>query len=244
VTSKEEIDMFIFETEGHLQKSRDEIQKFVDNPKDIKPLEELLFSFQALKALSPMVGLNNLSKYCFYFESLLRNAKDTKTTTKKTDDLINIIFDCFEVLDSVLNKVKNGNLEDINDELLKDQKVILDDYESEYEITFINPIPLDEIKTVISDSQNNKFYKIHIKIPETCKFKKVRLYFIFRALNKIGQICWSNPEPLKLESLDSEEFEFEFEFEIYFISHEGIAQEEIAQVLDEILEIEKKSLQQ
>ncbi|MFX1257123.1 MAG: hypothetical protein ACFFAN_04655 [Promethearchaeota archaeon] len=240
MVTKEEIDMFLFETEGHIQKCKEEIRKFEDNPKDKKSLEELYFSFQALKALAPMVGFNNLSKYCFYFESLLKNAKDTKATTKKADDLVNLILDCLDILDSVLNNVKNGNLEDIKDELLNNQKVLLNNYESEYEITFINPIPLEEIKTVISDSKNKKFYKIYIRIPETCKFKKVRLYFIFRALSKIGHICWSDPQPMMLESLDSEEFEFEFEFDIYFISHEGIVQEEITQVLDEILEIEKK----
>lgn len=232
--SNEEIKMFIYETENHIKKSERELLKFEENPKDKKPLEQLYYSFQALKALSPMLGLTNLSKYCYFFESQLEKAKDMKTVIKKVREFTDMIFNCLDILKSVLDRAKKGDIKDIEEEFLIDQKEIMERIRSEYEITFIKPLDLSQIEAIINE-RKNFFYRIEIKIQETCKFKKVRLYIIFRALNKIGQICWSNPEPMILENA-----EFELEFEIFFISQKN--RNDINDILEEILEIEKKTI--
>ena len=232
MASKEEIEMFVAEAESHIQKGEKDILKFEKNPDDIKLLEALYFGFQALKGLTAAIGLDKVSKFCLHFESLLNKAKVSKTSIKKANEFVNLIFESLNVLRSVVDRVKKGEIKDIDDDILQDLKDTLEDLDSEYDITFINPIPLEKVQSIIDDTQNI-FYKIYVLIESTCKFKKVRLYFIFRALNKLGQICWSNPDPDILER-----GEFDLDFEIYFISLKK--NEVITQTLDEILEIENK----
>ncbi|MFX1393169.1 MAG: Hpt domain-containing protein, partial [Promethearchaeota archaeon] len=232
MATKEEIEMFVVEAEGHIQKGEKDILKFEKNPDDKKLIQDLFFGFQALKGLTSTIGLDKVSKFCLHFESLLGKAKENKGSMKKTSEFVNLIYESYDILHSVIERVKKGELKDIDDEILNNLKDTLEDFDSEYEITFINPIPPDEVQSTISDSKNN-FYKIYVRIAETCRFKKVRLYFIFRALNKIGQICWSSPDPDILER-----GEFDLDFEIYFISQKN--NEEVAQNLEEILEIENK----
>lgn len=105
------------------------------------------------------------------------------------------------------------------------------DFQSENTISFIRPIPLKRIKSITSD-ESKFFYKLNILIQSTCKFKKVRLFIILRALNEQGKLCWSNPEPDILQNGI-----FDFDFDIYFISKKK--QNEIVQVLETILEIDK-----
>ena len=76
-------------------------------------------------------------------------------------------------------------------------------------------------------------YKIYVRLHPTCILKRVRLFIIFRALDELGQICFTNPEAQALESGD-----FKLEFEIYYISQKN--EKEILKALDEILEIENK----
>ncbi len=230
MVNQEEIEMFIGEAESHVQNAERIILNFEDNPKNKKSLDELNYTFQALKALAPMVGFNNLSMYCLYYESIVETAKDPNKNMSSINEFIEIICESLEFLHSVINRVKEGDMKDVDPITLNDQKSTLDNFKSEYKITFIKPIEIEEIDT-ISDDKKNKFYKIHIQISETCKFKRVRLFFIFRALNNIGHICWSNPNPTILENAD-----FEFDFEIFFISHSK--SEEIEWILDEILEID------
>ena len=61
----------------------------------------------------------------------------------------------------------------------------LDKFESEYKIEFIKPLSIKGLESLVND-KNNVFYKIYILIRESCKFKKVRMFFILRALNELG----------------------------------------------------------
>ncbi|MBD3256008.1 MAG: hypothetical protein GF383_13010 [Candidatus Lokiarchaeota archaeon] len=235
MVSEDEIEMFAQEVEAHLTKAEDEIIKFEKDIKNRKPIQELYYSIQALKALTPMVGLNNLSKLCNQYELILEKNKDPKNKIDKIDKFINLIFDFLELFRLILEKVKKGIIEDINEDRLTNFNQNIEDYESEYDITFINPIPLTKIDSFVYDHGYN-FYKVSVEIKESCKFKKVRLYFIFRALNNAGRICWSNPEPEILENA-----EFEFKFEVYYASKES--KQHVVEKLEEILEIKEKLIE-
>jgi len=232
--SEDEFKMFIAESEALLYRGEEQVLKFEENPKDSEPIQELYYSFYSLKGYSSNIGLDNVSKLCHRIESFLEKAKHSITSIKRTNEFINLMFEILDVLRSVVDNVKKREIKDIDSLLLNDLKRSFDNFESEFEITFIYPIPSEKADEIITD-ENNHFYKIFIKLVSTCKFKKVRLFVIFRALNQIGHVCWSNPVPALLEKAD-----FELDFEIYFISKEE--REEINHILEEILEIESKNV--
>jgi len=230
VSSKEDIKLFISESEDLIQKTEEEIFKIEEKPDDIKPIQALFFTFHTLKGLTAMAGFDNLSKFCHHFESFLDNAKEKRIPLSKRSDFVDMLFESLDVLRSVLKRVREGDMSDIDATFVKDIKDSFETFENEYDITFIQTLSIDEISQ-IANQKHKKTYKIYIRLEETCVFKKVRLFIIFRALNEKGKICWTNPAPETLEKATLKN-----EFEIFFISTKN--KSEISHVIDEILEIE------
>lgn len=232
MASKEDMQLFINESEDLIQKVEDEVLKLEENPRNKKPIQELFFAFHTLKGLTAMAGFDNASKFCHFLEDFLNKAKNNKVSSEKIRNFTSIFFESLDVLRTVVSRVKKGDNTDIDIKFLEEIKETFEDFDTEFEITFIKPIPQNKIKQTIS-VKNKKFYKIYIRLQATCVFKKVRLFIIFRALNDVGQICYSKPEPRLLEIGN-----FDRDFEIYYITQKTSSQ--ISQILEEILEIDNK----
>lgn len=232
MASKEDMKLFINEADEYINRVEQEILNLEERPGNNKPIQELYFIFHTLKGLTAMVGLDNVSKFCHNFETLLDRTKDMKISKKRSEEIVNLMFESLDVLRSVLRNAKEGDLKDITSRVVTELQESFEEVESDYQITFIHQIQLGKIDSVITKKEN-KFYSIKVWIKSTCVFKKVRLFIIFRALNNIGKICWSKPDPNVLEAGD-----IDLEFEVYYISDKKAT--EITKVLDEILEIENK----
>ncbi len=230
MSSKEDIKLFISEAEDLIQKTEEEIFKLEDKPEDLKPIQGLFFTFHTLKGLTAMAGFVNLSKFCHHFESFLENAKKKKIQVSKRTDFIDMLFESIDVLRNVIKRVKDGDMTDIEKGFVEDIRDSFESFENEYDISFIQSLNLEEIAEFLKQKQNKSF-KIYIRLEETCVFKKVRLFIIFRALNEIGKICWTNPAPETLEKANLKN-----EFEIFFLTEK--TKKDISDVIDEILEIE------
>lgn len=230
MSSKDDMKLFISEAEDLIQKTEEAILLLEENPENPKPVKELFFTFHTLKGLTAMAGFDNLSKFCHHFESFLENAKENNVSKVKKSDFIEMLFESLDVLRNVIKRVKKGDLSDIDGNFVEDIKNSFESFETEYDITFIQPLKLEEINEILNQKGKISF-KIYIRLEETCVFKKVRLFIIFRALNENGKICWTNPAPEDLEKATLRN-----EFEIYYITQNK--KEKISHVLDEILEIE------
>ncbi len=232
--SKDDLKLFISETEDLIQKVEDEIFKLEDDPNNSQPKQELYFAFHTLKGLTAMAGLDKASKFCHYFETLLDKSKEVSIEEEKQEDFMKLLFDSLDLLRSILKRVKSGDFTDIDEQFLNVIKESFEEFESEkpVEVSMIQPVSADQLQKSLADKKN-LFYKIYIRLQPTCVFKKVRLFIIFRALNDVGEIFFSEPEPQLLE-----EGEFKIDFELYYMSQKNNA--EILKIIDEILEIENK----
>jgi len=232
--SQDDMKLFVSETEDLILQTEGEILKIEQNPKALEPIQNLFYTFHTLKGLTAMAGFNNTSKFCHYFESFLQSIKDNQDSVDLSNSIINMLFESLEVLRSVLNNVKNGDMTDIDPSLLLDLRDSFDSFDSSSEMSFIKHIQPNKFSAILGD-KSNKFYKVYIRLQSTCAFKKVRLFIIFRALTEKGQICWGVPDPESLE-----QGEIINDFEIYYISHS--TDKEIVKILNEILEIENKAI--
>ncbi|MHA1488514.1 MAG: ATP-binding protein [Promethearchaeota archaeon] len=228
--SKEDMKLFFSETEDLIQKIEDNVLILEENPENDKPIQNLFFVYHTLKGLTAMVGLDNLSKFSHFFENFLEKNKNFKEQVEQKAEFINLLFESLDVIRNTINKVKNGVIKDLDPRVLKKFSASFDDFDFEYEITFFKPITIKEIKKAATNKKN-RYFKIYIRIQSTCVFKKVRLYIIFRALNEIGRICSSKPEPDVLEGGN-----FNNDFEIYLMSQQNSGK--VKSVINEILEIE------
>ena len=153
MSSKDDIKLFISEAEDLIQKTEDEILFFEENPDNPKPIKELFFTFHALKGLTAMAGFDNLSKFCHHFESFLDNAKENKVSKSKISNFIDMLFESLDVLRNVIKRVKKGDLSDINGNFVEDIKNSFESFETEYDITFIQPLNIEEISKLLNQKQ-------------------------------------------------------------------------------------------
>ena len=231
VASKDDIKLFFNESEDLIQKIEQSILELEEKPNDKKPIQELFFAYHTLKGLTAMVGFENLSKFCHYFETFLENNKDPKNI-KNREDFISLLFESLDVLRNHIYKAKKGKMEDLDKQFLKELNDTFNGFEAKSDFSFIKSLSEDQFKKIKGDKKT-KFYKIYIRIQDTCVFKKVRLFIIFRALSSATSLCSTKPAPHVLE-----EGNFEKDFEIYCYSEKQ--PKVIEKILDEILEIENK----
>jgi two-component system chemotaxis sensor kinase CheA len=227
-----DIKLLISEAEDLIQKVEDEIFKLEDDPNNKKPIQELFFAFHTLKGLLAMANLERASNFCHHFETFLNKSKENGVSADKREEFMKLLFESLDVLNVILKRIKKGDMTDIEEAFLE---IIKDNFESfkseaKTELSLIKPLTSGNLNKVLADKKNN-YYKIYIRLKPTCVFKKVRLFIIFRALNKVGQICFSDPKPDVLE-----EGNIKDDFDLYFICKRK--ESEISQVFDEILEIE------
>jgi two-component system chemotaxis sensor kinase CheA len=230
VISDKDMKLFYSEAEDLIQKIEDNLLILEENPKNNKPIQELFYVYHTLKGLTAMVGFENLSKFIHQFETFLEKNKNLKEQIKNKGKIIDSLFKSLDVIRNTIEKIKKGEVKDLNEQELERLNYSFEALDSEYGITLFKPISKEELENS-KKNQKNKFYKIFIQIQSTCVFKKVRLFIIFRALNEIGRICASIPEPDKLEMGD-----FKNSFTVYFLSE--LNSDKIQNAIDEILEIE------
>ncbi len=228
--SDKDMKLFYSEAEDLIQKIEDNLLILEENPKNNKPIQELFYVYHTLKGLTAMVSLENLSKFIHQFETFLEKNKNLKEQIKNKGKIIDSLFKSLDVIRNTIEKIKKGEVKDLNEQELERLNYSFEALDSEYGITLFKPISKEELENS-KKNQKNKFYKIFIQIQSTCVFKKVRLFIIFRALNEIGRICASIPEPDKLEMGD-----FKNSFTVYFLSE--LNSDKIQNAIDEILEIE------
>ena len=232
MVSKEDMKMFISESEDLIQKIEEAILSLEDNFESKKPFQDLFFAFHTLKGLTGMVGLDNVSKFCHQFESFIENNKDKKEISDKKEDFVNLLFESVDVLRTVIKETKKGKINDLDEQFLSEISESFKSTSALNEDSLISPISKKEINYFLKE-KGNKYYKIYIRIQASCVFKKVRAFIIFRALNNIGHIIYSDPNPEILEKGD-----YESDFELYYMSKKETL--EINDILKEILEIESK----
>ena len=153
MSSKEDIKLFISESEDLIQKTEEEIFKIEEKPDDIKPIQGLFFTFHTLKGLTAMAGFENLSKFCHHFESFLDNAKEKRIPMSKRSHFVDMLFESLDVLRNVIKRVKTGDMSDIDATFVQDIKDSFESFENEYDITFIQTLSIDEISQIANQKQ-------------------------------------------------------------------------------------------
>ncbi|MFX0101053.1 MAG: chemotaxis protein CheA [Candidatus Hodarchaeota archaeon] len=234
MASNEDLKLFVSEAEENIQKIEDALLELENDPKSEQPIENMFFAFHSLKGLTAMVGLGNLSKFCHHLETFMQKHKDNQGSKGVNADFINFLFDSVDILNAIIKRVKKGDMTDLEESFLDEYKEKTETMDIDGDVVSFKPVPPQVLESFTLD-QKNHFYKIELSIQKTCVFKIVRVFIIVRALNNLGQICYSKPEPELLEKGD-----FNFDVEFFLVSQKE--KSAIRNALDEILEIEKMSI--
>lgn len=240
------LEIFIEESKENLQNMNKCLLDLENNHKDFGRINEIFRIAHTLKGMAGTMGYNKLASLTHEMENVLHSLRNHEIQI--TEEIIDVLFECFDILDSFINEIINTGEEgtlDVHNIIIKLKSPL------SYKNGNITPssstsekknigIEIEEFsKNAIIEaiSEGYKVYKILVQLNQNCMLKSARAFIVFNLLEKDGEIIKSYP-PVE----DIEDEKFENSFEIIVISK--LKTKEITDNLLSISEIETVIVQE
>ncbi|MFC7320466.1 chemotaxis protein CheA [Halobacillus campisalis] len=234
------LEIFIDESNEHLQSINDQLLELEKNPNDLAIVGEIFRSAHTLKGMSATMGYQDLSNLTHKMENVLDGVRNDQIQVDS--DMLDIVFDSVDDLEAmVLDISKGGNgARDVSRvvELLQAVElghVLKDGKEQEDYSGNSDDLQLDEFtRAVLEQSAEQRLnnFQVEVYLNEDCLLKAARVYMVFDVLEQIGEVVKSQPS---VETLENEEFDHSFK--VLFVTEEE--EEEIAGRINKISEIKQ-----
>ncbi|MCP3031215.1 chemotaxis protein CheA [Halobacillus sp. A1] len=234
------LEIFIDESNEHLQSINDQLLELEKNPNDLAIVGEIFRSAHTLKGMSATMGYQDLSNLTHKMENVLDGVRNDQIQVDS--DMLDIVFDSVDDLEAmVLDISKGGNgARDVSRvvDLLQAVElghVLKDREEQEDHSGNSDDIQLDEFTRAVleqSAEQGLNNFQVEVYLNEDCLLKAARVYMVFDVLEQIGEVVKSQPSA---ETLENEEFDHSFK--VLFVTEED--EEEIAGRINKISEIKQ-----
>lgn len=240
------IEIFIEESKEHLQSMNSRLLYLEDNPEDIDALNEIFRVAHTLKGMSATMGFTNTSHLTHEMENVLDYIR--KGNMKANTETIDVLFECFDKLESYINNIETEGSEGEDSalelidklQLMKDGDLTSTDNKSSNkeeddnvnklinQTLQFNEYVSSVITTALKDGLNVPLIKI--TLDDSCMLKSARAYIIINTMEKFSDIIQSNPS---IEEIEDEKFESSFELVLVTKHDKEFLQKE----LDSISEI-------
>ena len=99
-------DIFLEEADEQLQELNQNLLELEKNPEDLDIINNIFRAAHSLKSSAAFVGLNDLSDLAHKMENLLQGIREQ--TLEITTEVIDVIFKCFDEINSVIDSVSSG----------------------------------------------------------------------------------------------------------------------------------------
>lgn len=207
------ISLFIEESREHLQNMNEALLDLEKDTTNISLINEIFRVAHTLKGMSGTMGFTNMANLTHEMENVLQEARNDEV--KLTEGIIDILFECFDLLDESVNYIATKGEENDNEhkELVQKLKVILNkdkDIANKDETCNTKKRILDEFVLNAAREALEKelnAFTIDITLSENCMLKSARSFIIFNTLESMGDIIYSNPSA---EDIEDEKFDLDF----------------------------------
>lgn len=255
------LEIFIDESEEHLQTLSDCIMVLEKEPDNKDTINEVFRAAHSLKGMAGTMGFKRMQHLTHDMENVFQEVRSDRV--KVTSGMIDLLFKCLDALEGYLDNIKSTS-----DEGTEDNEVIikeLNDFiakadgeaaaESEPKAQAVaeaapaapqeekaeqEKIELtDEEKKAVREAETNgqHIYAMTVHIQKDCLLKAARAFLVFKAVEDFGQILVYRPS-----SQDIEDEKFELEFSFFLASEE--ASDKIVAAAKAVSEIEKVDLEE
>ena len=249
------LEIFIDESEEHLQTLSDCIMVLEKEPDNKDTINEVFRAAHSLKGMAGTMGFKRMQHLTHDMENVFQEVRSDHI--KVTSGMIDLLFKCLDALEGYVDNIKSTS-----DEGTEDNEVIikeLNDFiaktegaeetgntetseakEAAPESTQEEKAGQEKIeltndeKKAIREAESNgqHIYVITVHIQKDCLLKAARAFLVFKAVEDFGQILVYRPS-----SQDIEDEKFEFEFSFFLASEES--EDKIVAVAKAVSEIEK-----
>ena len=249
------LEIFIDESEEHLQTLSDCIMVLEKEPDNKDTINEVFRAARSLKGMAGTMGFKRMQHLTHDMENVFQEVRSDRV--KVTSGMIDLLFKCLDALEGYLDNIKGTS-----DEGTEDNEVIIKelndfiakaDGEAEAENKEVSEVKeatpaatqeekegqekielTEEEKKAIREAESNgqHIYAMTVHIQKDCLLKAARAFLVFKAVEDFGQILVYRPS-----SQDIEDEKFEFDFSFFLASEEET--DKIVAAAKAVSEIEK-----
>ncbi len=251
------LEIFLDETNEHLQSLNTQILNLEQNPEDSDTINEIFRAAHSLKGMAGTMGYKRMQNLTHDMENVFSEVR--AGNIKVGPEMIDTLFQCLDALQEYTDNVKNSSDEGTNDNepLIK----LLNDYLNGKGGSDAAPAPaaaeaapaasesasgdsnekwnqikLDDSQIkVISEALKSgmKVYGLTVFVKESCILKAARAFLVLKAIEeKGGEIIISDPS-----SQDIEDEKFDFDFTLIVVAECPI--DELIKASSDVSEIDK-----
>lgn len=249
------LEIFIDESEEHLQTLSDCIMVLEKEPDNKDTINEVFRAAHSLKGMAGTMGFKRMQHLTHDMENVFQEVRSDRV--KVTSGMIDLLFKCLDALEGYLDNIKSTS-----DEGTEDNEVIIKelndfiakaDGEAEAENKEASEVKeaapaatqeekegqekielTEEEKKAIREAESNgqHIYAMTVHIQKDCLLKAARAFLVFKAVEDFGQILVYRPS-----SQDIEDEKFELDFSFFLASEEET--DKIVAAAKAVSEIEK-----
>ena len=250
------LEVFIDESDEHLQTLSDCIMVLEKEPENMDTINEIFRAAHSLKGMAGTMGFKRMQRLTHDMENVFQEVRSDRL--KVNSAMIDLLFKCLDAIEGYLNNVIASS-----DEGTEDNELIikeLNDFIAGGEGDGTKTEPKKEEKTPaaqaepegdgkkkyfefdLDDSEKAKIkeaeengqhiYGMTVYIQKECLLKAARAFLVFKAVEEFGQILVYNPSSQEIED---EHFDCDFSF--YLASEESF--DKILEAAKAVSEIEE-----
>lgn len=249
------LEIFIDETNGHLQNLSDCIMSLEKDPENMDTINEIFRAAHSLKGMAGTMGFKRMQRLTHDMENVFQEVRSNNMNV--TSSLVDVLFQCLDAIDAYLENVKESSeegtddneaiIQELNDILaagtgvvpVKEEKVEEkpkeaasgDRFQKKYMDMEFSEKEKEELR--VSEEKGMKLYGVTVYIQEECLLKAARAFLVFKAVEDFGNIIAYNPS-----SQDIEDEKFGFDFSFYLASETELDKiKEVSKAVSEIEEV-------
>ena len=250
------LEIFIDETNEHLQNLSDCIMSLEKDPENMDTINEIFRAAHSLKGMAGTMGFKRMQHLTHDMENVFQEVRSGNM--KVTSGLVDVLFQCLDAIDAYLENVKESSdegtedneaiIQELNDILAaetgsapeekaapaeekNEEPAAQNGYEKKYQNAELSEKEKDAIKS--AEERGTNVYGITVYIQEECLLKAARAFLVFKAVEDYGDILVYYPSS---QDIEDEKFENDFSF---FLETEAPLEKiiEVSKTVSEIAEV-------
>lgn len=249
------LEIFIDESEEHLQTLSDCIMVLEKEPDNKDTINEVFRAAHSLKGMAGTMGFKRMQHLTHDMENVFQEVRSDHI--KVTSGMIDLLFKCLDALEGYVDNIKSTSdegtedneviIKELNDFIAKTEgaeetgntetseakeaapAATQEEKEGQEKIELT-----EEEKKAIREAESNgqHIYAMTVHIQKDCLLKAARAFLVFKAVEDFGQILVYRPS-----SQDIEDEKFELDFSFFLASEEET--DKIVAAAKAVSEIEK-----
>lgn len=244
------LEIFLDETDEHLQNLNTQILQLEQEPDNMDTINEIFRAAHSLKGMAGTMGYKRMQTLTHDMENVFSEVRNGNIKVKA--EMIDVLFQCLDALDEYNANIRENADEGTNDNepLIKQLNEIMNDGKDQSDGVHEQPatpeqpvasggkkwleIKLgDSERSVLKEAakQGKNVYGLTVSIQETCILKAARAFLVFKAIEEDGEIIVSDPPTQEIE-----DEKFGWDFSLIIISDSTI--DKVIEAAKNVSEIE------